>query len=454
MENRVRRSSIKQINYCESPTPTFSKEGKHSTFNSAEKSELKRSNIENIRNEEYENIGPQGVYLKEMKPISQRQQKAKTPDKTNEKKSRNRQPSKVSKSERKLKVKNLKKSLKVVEIPVVNPKILVKEEEEEEKPLEKRKKIKRKATDENKENQCDENPSLPSTSKQVSEEKDVELKSEESRLKTNKRKLVRDHISSSNTFNRDLLSENLSKIHYDSSESSTDTKSNETVSSKDFDRLMEKYNALRNLRETEAESLYHQLLESTRQQQEASAKLIEQLRRELAQNEKGVYERQGVDITQWKNMQEKVEKLESNLRKVSNENEQYSTLLEFYEELTGIHTESLGEKQFECHGMDPKCPSRSFHFELFLPREKLQEDREVEYIPLGCTGIDDPPSFLLQHICFQREQLPTFLNKMLNQLHKPVMISTSLPSNCAEDNTTKVDGVRQAKNEKHQNANH
>jgi len=191
-------------------------------------------------------------------------------------------------------------------------------------------------------------------------------------------------------------------------------------STEDYNKLKRKYELLKNLRETEVETMYKELKQNSEDRQKASNKVIEQLREEVERLKNQIKKKSG------KEEEKQASKLETELCKFELENSELKSLKKraeeevktlkrvgnFYHLLSSISVVPLETDKFECTFIRVKSKELSVRFLLDFSGD------EVEYSLIENRAGEIIPNYMKENICFSEEELPIFLNKILLSLYR------------------------------------
>jgi len=189
----------------------------------------------------------------------------------------------------------------------------------------------------------------------------------------------------------------------------------------DLERLKEKYEALKNLRETEVERMYQELKRNSEAREEASDKLIAQLKDEqdrlrVTMEKHGVKDMDkeiGKYKTQISTLNIQIAELTANSKQMEQKVQVLDSICNFYRRVLGMTVSPLGDDKFECNCVHSKQSDRSVHFELGFNLD------EAEFVPLSNPGVEIP-DYMKEPICFEQEEVPVLINKVLSSLYKKI----------------------------------
>eukprot|EP01116_Phalansterium_solitarium_P010906 TRINITY_DN2643_c0_g1_i1.p2 TRINITY_DN2643_c0_g1~~TRINITY_DN2643_c0_g1_i1.p2 ORF type:complete len:249 (+),score=92.43 TRINITY_DN2643_c0_g1_i1:703-1449(+) len=183
----------------------------------------------------------------------------------------------------------------------------------------------------------------------------------------------------------------------------------------EYSKLVEKYNQLKSLRMTDAEQNLDRLRRDHETSAAASAKLIEQLRAELASATRVGNSSEELLRIREENALLKLQLTEQDAKMDAKQQAEsdLTAQLTLYETLSAVRMNDLGDGKFECECSDPRDSARNVRFVLTFKPD------EVEYSPLASTATHFVPSYLKEStICFDETQLPLLISKLVTAIYK------------------------------------
>jgi len=197
-------------------------------------------------------------------------------------------------------------------------------------------------------------------------------------------------------------------------------KEDDVVSLEEHQKLQVKYDHMKDLRDTEMEAKFKELLNSTQEREVASNQHIQHLKEQIEKlkldkqkGNKGTDKDTSKLQTQVSALGLQISDIKSAKKKTEDELKSLSKVLDFYSQMTSINISLLEEGKFECNFVHFESSKTRLRFLLSM------KDDEVEYSVVENRVGDSLPEFLTQTICFGYDEMPVFLLKLLSLYKKP-----------------------------------